>query len=62
MCLKCYTEMNTILVRIQGPNCPLTYVHHASINAYQWGGIYRSTRGYSQGLHNPISSNVYLLA
>lgn len=37
---KCYTETNTILVRIQGPYCPFTYAHHASINAYHQGGIY----------------------
>jgi hypothetical protein len=59
---KCYTDTNTILVCLQGPYCPLTYVHHASINSYHQGGIYGSTRGYSQGLHNPISSNTNLLA
>jgi hypothetical protein len=40
---KCYTETNTILERIQGLYCPLTYAHHASLNANHQGGIYRST-------------------
>jgi hypothetical protein len=43
---KCYTETNTILVRMQGPYYPLTYVHHASINARQFtdrqGGIVKA--------------------
>jgi len=53
---KYYSETNAILVCIQGPYCPITYVHHNK------GGIYGLTRGCIQGLHNPISNNVYMLA